>query len=603
MALSDSNTRRRVDPLPEIPLRNNDGEIDVEALNGADLEVLINNPNLLPGHELYLIWRGVGVDGTPFDELGAATEIPIDFKPGDIISLSVKNENVEPYKDGWAFCSYKIDDRSEATPDSLRLFCYLGLRDNPVQAETLAVAQGRESHDRVINWTELETEGVMMQAPPYQAMQPGHRVELVIRRFNQAGDEQTPVSEFHEVTEENVGLPLLWAVSKAAFTPIRGGRAEMHYRVPLDRTPLDSPVQVFQITTAPSGTPVLEAPTVDGYTGDPLDPGKYAKGVKVRVPTHPDTQAGDFVFLQWRVAQSADTLLWFARMDASSLEAKETLFMVGPQALQTGDNQVFYQYARDGRALSSDTLTVVVEAPRNLIAPIIDHAAADGPGKQVLNARNAIDGAYVNVPDFALRPGESIEVHWLGHPNGGQQIVSEPEPGTERRYKIDPGVVAANMHQPGDIEGRRFEVRYMIVDSEGVVVGESSPVNLRVAPLAPNPTMACPQAEANGDLKRSNLTANGAQLRISGLGLWPFAAPGQLLTIRIDDLANGVLRNKVAITDAEFNNARVEQWLSRALYDQMTDNKQYTVTGEVSYDKGDSWHVLPTLKLTPRKTQ
>ncbi|MCE1009750.1 hypothetical protein [Pseudomonas monteilii] len=602
MTLSDSNadSTRKVDPFPVIPLRNNDGEIDVNALQGQDLEVLIKKPDLQHGQEVFLIWRGVGVDGTPFDELGAAAEVPSDYDPAVGLSLSVKNAMVEPFKDGWAFCSYKVGDFSEATPDSLRLRCYLGVRD---KGETLAVVQGRESHDRVINWNELETEGVLMQAPPYQAMQPGHRVELVIRRFDQADVEQTPVSEFHEVTAQNVGLPLLWPVSRSEFTPIRGGRAEMHYQVPLDGNPLDSPVQVFEITEAPSATPVLGAPTVDGYTGDPLDPDKYPQGVMVRVPAHPDMQAGDFVLLHWRVAQSADTLLQVARMDASSLEAKETLFLIGPQALQTGNNNVFYQYGRDGRALTSDTLTVVVEAPRNLIAPIIDHAIADGTDKQVLNARNAIDGAYVNVPEFDLRSGESIEVHWLGHPNGGQQVVREPEPGTERRYKVDPGVVAANMHQPGDIEGRRFTVRYKIVDSEGAVVDESSPVNLRVAPLAPNPTMACPQAEANGDLKRSRLTANGAQLLISGLGLWSFAAPGQLLTIRVDGLASGVLRNKVAITVTEFEDARVQQWLSRAVYEQMTDNLQYTVSAEVSYDKGDSWHALPTLKLTPRKTQ
>lgn len=40
MALGDSYTRRKVDPLPEIQLRHSDGEIHVEVLNGADLEVL-----------------------------------------------------------------------------------------------------------------------------------------------------------------------------------------------------------------------------------------------------------------------------------------------------------------------------------------------------------------------------------------------------------------------------------------------------------------------------------------------------------------------------------------------------------------------------------
>jgi len=592
------------DPLPEIPLRNSEGEIDVEALNGQNLPVLIKKPDLVYGDEVYLIWRGVGGDGTPFDDLGSATEVPPDYDPDVGLAVWVRNGAVEPFKDGWAFCSYKVNGFDEATPDSLRLFCYLGLRDRPGQAETLAVVQGRESHDREINWSELETEGVLMQAPPYQAMQVGDRVELVIRRFNKDGAEQTPESEFHDVTEQNFGLPMLWPVRKATFTPIRDGRAEIHYQVTLDGNPLDSPVQVFEVKTVPSATPPLPLASVDDYTGDPLDPGKYPNGVTVRVPAYAGMQPGDFVMLHWQEAQSQDTLLRAARMDASSLDATESVFKIGPQALQAGENKVFYQYARAGRALTSETLIVTVAAPRNLIAPLVDKATNDGADKMVLYALNAIQGAFVDVPSFDLLPGERIEVHWSGHPNGGRQVVSEPEPGTERRYKVDPGVVAANMHQVGDNEGRRFPVLYKIVDSQGAPVAESLPVNLRVSPLAPNPTFTCAQAEpVSGDLKRSRLTVNGAQLVIAGAGLWSFAAPGQLLTIRIDDLTAGMLRNKLAITPAEFATAKVEQWLSRAVYDQMTDNKQYTVFGEVSYDQGDSWHQLPTLNLTPRKTQ
>ncbi|RZI91584.1 MAG: hypothetical protein EOP15_00425 [Pseudomonas sp.] len=592
-----------LDPLPEIPLQNEYGEIDVDALKGQPLPVLIKKPDLNYGEEVFLIWRGVGADGTPFDELGAAAEVPIDYDPDIGLELHVRNPMVEPFKGGWAFCSYKINDGSESVPDSLRLFCYLGLRDRTGQPETLAVAQGRESHDRVINWTELETEGVLLQAPPYQAMQVGDRVELVIRRFNKDGVEQSAASEFHVVTEQNFGLPLLWPVRKATFTPIRDGRAEIHYQVELDGSALDSPVQVFDITTAPGTTDMLPLPSVDGYTGDPLDPGKHPRGITVRVPAYADMQAGDFVMVHWQEAGSPDTLLRTARMDASSLDASEMVFMIGPEVLRTGDNKVFYQYARVGQALTSETLIVAVAAPRNLVAPAVDKATADGPDKQVLNALNAIQGAYVNVPDFDLRPGERIEVHWAGYPKGGQQVVIEPELGAGRRYKVNPGVVAANMHEAGDVEGRRFPVFYKIVDDQGDPVAESAPVNLRILPLAPNPTLTCAQADANGDLKNSRLVANGALLLITGAGLWSFAAPGQLLTIRIDDLATGVLRNKVAITPAEFTSARVEQWLSRTVYGQMTDNKQYTVVGEVSYDLGDSWHRLPTLSLTPRKTQ
>lgn len=84
---------------------------------------------------MFLVWLGVGVDSAPCDELGAAAEVPRNYDPAVALSLAVKSVIVEPFKDGWAFCSYKIDDFSEAIPDSLRLLCYLGLGDNPIQAD------------------------------------------------------------------------------------------------------------------------------------------------------------------------------------------------------------------------------------------------------------------------------------------------------------------------------------------------------------------------------------------------------------------------------------------------------------------------------------
>lgn len=237
-----------------------------------------------------------------------------------------------------------------------------------------------------------------------------------------------------------------------------------------------------------------------------------------------------------------------------------------------------------------------------LVVPRIEQALEDGPGRQMLEAAKAITGAYVSVPDFELRPGEKIEVHWQGYRNGGQQVTAIPESPDTRRYRIDPAVVAANMHQPRDPEGRRFQVFYRIVGEDGTPLQDSPSVDLRIAPLAPNPTIACREADSNGELRNSRLTANGALLLITGAGLWPFAAEGQLLTISIDDVEGGVLRDAKPITVGEVSGARVEQWLSRTVYGRMADGVQHTVRGQVSFDQGDSWHATPLLRLTPRKS-
>ena len=602
VSLKQQAKQRVNNPPAEIPLRNQHDEIDLAALGSADLETWVKGDHIVFGDLIFPIWRGMAPDGTPFDELGTVTEVPVDYDPDVGVRISINNRFVA-LDGGWAFYSYKVNGRDDSVPDSQRLFCYLGVRQR-AGGETLPVVQARESHDREIDYSALGTEGVAFFAPAYQAMQVGDSVELVIRRFKSDGSESSEVFETFEVTEANLGQPITWQCSRSSLATIRNGRAEVHYQITLSGQGgvLTSPSQVFAITTAPAQTDYLPAVSVDGYAGGPLDPGQFPNGLTVRVPAYPGVQAGDHLLLYWQGASMHDPQARAMRMDLSSVEAEHTTFRVGADALEVGDNNLSYQFARAGQALSSATLTVEVMPGRTLDAPLIELARPDGQGRQVLEAIEAISGAYVVVPALQLAPGEKIVVHWQGHANGGVQVTDTPEPGDAQRYRIDPAVVAANMHQPRDNEGRRFEVFYQIVKDGSVQPARSPSVNLRVAPLAPNPTFACAQAEPNGDLRRSKLTSNGALLRISGVGLWSFAAIGQLLTIKIDGLPDAVLRNAQPVTLQEFSTNRVEQWLSTAMYGRLADGTQYSIRGQVSFDRGDSWHDLPVLRLTPRKS-
>ncbi|MFJ4433954.1 hypothetical protein ACIPZG_23780 [Pseudomonas sp. NPDC089395] len=587
-------------PAPEIPMQNALGEIDVEALNGQDLSFLIKDADIRFGQVIFPVWRGVAADGTPFDELDAKVEVPVEYDTSKEMTAYISNRFVEPFKGGWAFLSYKVDDAEESTPDSMRVFCYLGLRDRG-GAETLSVAQARESHDRVIVAAD---EGVRLLAPRYRAMQIGDRIELVGRKFNASGEEVTPpASEVHEVTKDNFGEPLQWQVAKSHFIRVQDGRVEFQYTITLAGTgqEIESPVQEFAVARAPSPVDPLIEPTVDDFKGPPLDPGQFPDGVTVRVPVYPGIQVGDYLLLHWRSPIQLEPVVQFARMDVSCLDTDEVVFQIGAELLEPGEHEVFYQFARKGHALTSSALLVEFETSRSLAAPVIERTEADTPGTQRLAAERAILGAYVQVPDVPLRPGEHFEVHWQGHEKGGRQITATPVQEGGRRYKIDPDVVAANMHQPGEVEGRRFTVFYHIVDKDGVRSAPSAAVSLRVVPVDLKSTINCLQAEFNGDLYQSKLLANGAMLDVSGALLWPFAAQGQLFTLAIEDGA--VLRNAVPVTATEHANARIQQWLSRPVYDALSDNTQYTVNGRVSFDQGDSWHLLTPLRLTPRKSR
>ncbi|KHL76429.1 hypothetical protein PpSQ1_00105 [Pseudomonas putida] len=590
-------------PAPEIPTQNAWGEIDVKNMNGAPLQFVITDADIRFGQYIYPVWRGIAADGTPFDELDAMCDVPFDYDTTKTMVASVTNRFVEPYDGGWAFLSYKVDDAAESTPDSMRVFCYLGLRDRGGDAETLSVAQARESHDRVIVASDLDTEGVRLFAPRYRALQVGDSIELVARKFNAADDEVTPpASEVYEVTEANLAEPLQWQVAKSHFIRVQDGRVEFQYTITLagNGEKIESPVQEVAVARAPSPVDLLPEPEVDGFTGIPLDPGKFPDGVTVRIPSYPGIQAGDYLLLHWKSPVQIEPAVQFARMDASSLQSDETVFRVDASLLVAGDHQVFYQIARAGHALTSNSLEVEFETPRSLAAPLIERAEADTPGKQKLLADSAILGAYVTVPDIPLRPGERFEVHWDGYEKNGKQVTDTPVEEGGRRFKIDPGVVAANMHQPGADDSRRFSVFYHIVDEDSVRSAPSAAVDLRVQPLVFDVNITCLQAETNGELRRSRLTPNGAMLEVSGTLLWPFAAPGQPFTLAIE--SGTVLRDRVPVTAGEHGNKRIQQWLSVAVYNGLEESKQYTVNGNVSFDSGDSWHALRPLRLTPKKS-
>ncbi len=591
-------------PAPIIPTLNQWNEVDIENLNGADLKFDIKDADLKFGQSIYPIWRGVAADGTPFDELTAMQDVPVDYDTTRTMTAFVSNRYVEPFKGGWAFLSYKVDDAAESTQDSMRTFCHLGLRDHGSVAETLAVAQARESHDRVIVASDLETEGVCLLAPSYRAMQAGDSVEMVVRRFNSADTELDSTTELHEVTEATVGEPIQWQIPKSFFIRVQDGRVEFQYTATLaaGAQQVTSPVQEMTVARAPSGTDLLPEVTVDGFTGAPLDPGLFPAGLTVRVPTHPDVEAGDYLLLHWQSPGTLEPHVQFARMDPSNLKSDETTFKIDVAALAPGNHQVFYQLARAGHALTSQRLDLLFEAPRSLAAPSIERAEADGPGKQMLAADSAILGAYVNVPDIPLRPGEYFEVHWDGYEKNGKQITATPVQQGGRRFKIDPGVVAANMQQPGQNDSRRFSVFYYIVDADSNYSAPSAAVDLRVLPLSFESNIRCLQAESNGELWRSKLNqSNGALLEVSGVLLWPFAEVGQLFTLAIQ--AGEVLRDRKPLTSAEVANARIQQRLSLATYDRLEDSLQYTISGTISFDSGDSWHSIRPFMIIPKKSQ
>jgi len=436
-------------------------------------------------------------------------------------------------------------------------------------------------------------------------MQVGDTVELTMRKFDKEGEEVEPAHIVHEVTEANNHEPLQWQVTRSHFIRVRGGRVEFQYRITLASggTQVESPVQTMEVLEDPSPTERLPAPCADDVADRPVDPGNFLDGVVLRIPVYPDIQAGDHLLVSWQRPDQSEPHVQFARMDASSLKSKETVFRIDASMLVLGEHEIVYQYARTGVELTSHPLRIEFDTPRVLPAPTIDYARPDtAPGTQVLRADDATMGAYVVVPDVFLLEGEYFEVHWDGYVHNGKQTTHTPVETGGRKFKIDPGVVAANMHPPYQDNSRRFSVFYVIVDKEGKRSAPSQMVDLRVQPATLNTNITCPEAKSNGELWASDLELRqAARLQVRGVRLWTFAAPGQLFRLAIEE--GPVLRDGQPVSGDENNRGLIEVLLRKAVYNTLPDNQQFTVTGTVSFDEGDSWHPLPPLRLIPKKSK
>lgn len=597
---SDQHVTRN--PLPIVPLRNDTTmALDLDALGSDPLYITIKGNHIGGGDEVYMIWRGAAPDGTPFDELGAAQRVPNDYDPAvGWDGFFISNRLVVSTKDGWGFISYKVNDPAESSEDSFRVFCYVGKRPQPA-GERLPVAQALQSHDRVIVWDELETDGVLFLVPPYQAMQEGDRVDLVLTGYTSDGTQQPPETERLDVTADDVGQALQCWFAKSIFTRIREGRAEVQYRITLAGRPpeLSSAVQTFSVARLPSTVDLLPKPEVEGYTGGPIDPGVYPRGLTVRVPSYPGLQPSDHLLLYWQDAITPVPDVQVARMDLSSVEASEIVFSIAAGALKpAGERSLLYHFAREGEAMASEPLSLQVVPGRQLQLPIIEQAENDGEEKQRLFATSVITGAYVIVPEIDLAPGERIEVVWQGPVDEARQVVDTPEKDSPRRFKIAPGVIAASMHQPSAPESRRFPVFYRIV-ADGAPDLPSPSIDLRVEPLAVSsyPTLFCAIPSApTGDLHEDQLQPQGALLRLMP---WSFIGLGQLLTLYVEDVA--VLRDAQPVTAEEIAAGWVDQWLSKEVFARMENGKVHRVHAKISFDSGVSDHRMPALGLTPHK--
>lgn len=583
--MSARHTAEHEEPI--VPDLNEFDELDVDALNGQDLLTYIKYTGMKEGDRVLPRWVGASPSGEAFDDANAEISIGQDDLENGL-EVKIRYDNLRGADGGWAFYSYTVNDKQE----SLRKFCYVGLRARP-EPETLSVLHALPSHHLTIQPKELPSQGnVTLLVAPYQAMQVDDIVTVQLVGYDEDGEEDDDWSHRLPVTKDHFDkMPLSATVSSNWFKFMEKGYAEGFYRIDLvDGGRLDSPLQRWEIDSEATLPDLLPAPRIEGHNeGDPLDPAQFRNGLTIAVPAYPGMAVSDHVVMHWH--SPAGDLIQAARVDASSLAAGSLFFRVpaGRVVESAGsDVRLGYQYGREGSNLNASELRVTVKPIRKLISPAIPSAIPEAtPGFGSMPGLDAKDGVYVDVPADTVAPGERAEVHWMGQSALGQYIAKDPvNSNNPLRFLVPKDYVPANFGRGEKDVSRRFPVFYRLISTNGHVDSES--YNLRITPVSRTlyPQITCPQADAGG-LSLAKVPSTGADLV---LGTWLFGKEGQLLTLSVSGVSEGaevemVILDSVPVT-AEQVESGVKAKLPKDFLEGLTVGEGFTLTPRLSFDGG-----------------
>ncbi|WP_152031510.1 hypothetical protein [Pseudomonas putida] len=593
-------------PLPSIPLLTDKLEIDVDALQGADLPTFVNYPGIKTGDVITVIWRGASGSGVPFDDLESGTPV-IDPDPTVGMLVHIRNQTLVSARSGAGFYSYRVNG-DEAT-ESFRLFCLVGLVDRPVWEERLGVVQVLESHDQVIDYGALGSAGATVYIPHYQAMQVGDAVTLVLNGTDEDGKPVAETTFDCSPQAADLGNALKCPIRRSELRDLVNGRAELHYLITLKgkTAPLQSPGQKFAVMEKPVHRhPYLPALSIEGFSGDVLNPDAFLDGLIIQARCPALARAGDWVLCHWSGGRVENRHILALRLDASNLPDGLLQFSLGPEALidSVGDEiELFFQIAREGWALSSLLLSFKVERARGpRLAPTIEKTTPEADAA-VGSAIEFRGGAWVNVPPDAVQASDKVKVHWEGDPYAGCVTVETPDdPNAPLRFKIPAEYIAANMEQSNDASAKRFPVSYTLVTDTGELPSEALRLRIQPVPRGNYQQVICDEADGLGNLSIGALKADPSLV----LRSWPFMAVGNRVTISVTGvLAVGgeykkTLRDAQKVDAGEVAKGMVVATVPLQDLKGLAIDSRMSMKAEISFDDGQSTHAVPDSNVAIR---
>lgn len=574
--------------------------VDLDALASGPLDTWITYSGITPGDYVKINWRGLMDDGS-VDDIFVEVEVDV-LDAQQRWRFRIEFDRVLKLRGGTVFYSFQLlDSTGGFLEESKRRHFYINRMADGLWA--LPVAHLQDAHDLIIDVTQLNDEGLQLATPPYVSMAEGDKVFLVWQPHYNEFAPGEPIELLHEVSNADLGQPLLWHLERGDVENYMFGFGVLRYRIEYtDGSVSRSPEQRFAIVwpdpSDPPATPLLAAPSIPGHVGDTLDPDgdAYKDGIWLLAEPYPDLRLGDSLMLY---VDGPEVSLRSVRADVSSLDSQHLAFHLDRAWLQSEVNRgkqitFSYEYGRPGAQKRSEGLTVALQRPLNLPLPVIKHAVPewnDEPHQGTVHPRNLNGGAEVRIPaDAELGEGElpapQVSMHWEGHGSTGSVIVPQPVSGDLRLFRVPRTAIAANM-------GRRLEVYYTVTKT-GELPRSSQKFDLKVADYG---QQSYPLIQVKGvdneQLSLGDVPPGGA---LCSLGPWAFMAEGHLLGIEAEGVpksrksAKHTLRPRsTAVSDDEYYDGLVIAHLPKAFLEGLLRNSKFRLTVSASFDDGETW--------------
>ena len=420
------------------------------------------------------------------------------------------------------------------------------------------------------------------------------------------GSHVDSVSYEYEVTLKDIGQPLTWVIEKTYFEFIEGGYGHLDYCVEYSAP---SNVGVSYATQQrfviiPSSESLLEAPTIndfDDLSGVELNPDDYKSGITVSIPLLHNARIGDDLRVYGSSSLQVLSALRTLRVDPSVLDSGRVECHFDHDWLVANNWQAvdfFYQWGRHTFSRSSNSLSLAIRQKRDLIAPMVKTAYPDGNDQFWFDAiEGSVAGIDVIIPDAAVIDiTDTVNVEWAF--DGSVAAYTGPS------YEDKPREFHIPLEYIAPFMGKRINVAYSVTPESTLVEGAiyySDFFNIQVNRLPIN-QFPLLKHELVGDANTLSLAAvpdTGAPFVLT---TWKFMAAGQRVTIQAKGGPSNPEEKTYLCEEAEVQSSDVEAGhfgvvLSKLFLMSLTLNTMFTISTEVSFDKGETYLPFRRLEL------